>query len=231
MANFGKKAKLECQKGTVKVECVVSVYGESIDNETGKKRYKVVVQRLQDNVTREQAEQGLADALPFITNRKQWQYDEDGNSRASYTHYDYVTEEMMDAIRKAARNCYKTTASIEDTDGATETREIENYCVKLDIGFNPSKGEAFFYRIKQGVTPESLAKDIKYNMRHMPASGRVLTAAILEGHKNITDIASKVYADSLRIGKKESGSDAAGHFAPDGKPGQTPDMRLDIKNI
>ena len=188
---------------SVKVECVVSVYGESIDQETGKKRFKVVVQRLQDNITTEQAEQGLADALPFITNRKQWQYDEEGNSHALYTHYDYVTEEMMDAIKNAARNCFKTKANIEDTDGQVYSKDIDNYCVKLDIGFNLAKGEAFFYRIKQGVTPESLAKDIKYNMRHMPTSGRELTAKILEDHKNITDIASKVYADSLKVGKEE----------------------------
>lgn len=204
MANFGKKAKLECQKSTVKVECVVSVYGSSIDEETGKKRYKVIVQRLQDNVTEDQAEQGLADALPFITNRKQWHSDEEGNSKATYSHYDYVSEDMMDAIVKASRNCFKTRVNVENTDGSVETKTVDNYCVKLDIGFNLAKGEAFFYRIKSGITPESLAKDIKYNLRHMPTAGRELTEAILEGHKHITDIASRVYVDSLKLGKEDS---------------------------
>ena len=207
MANFGKKAKLDCQKSTVKVECVVSVYGSSIDDETGKRRYKVIVQRLQDNITIEQAEQGLADALPFITNRKQWYSDEEGNSKATYSHYDYVTEDMMEAIKNAARNCYQTKVNVEDIDGNIEEKIVDNYCVKLDIGFNLAKGEAFFYRIKSGITAESLEKDIKYNMRHMPAEGRELTAAILEGHKNITDIAAKVYADSLKIGKENAGQE------------------------
>lgn len=201
MANFGKKAKLDCQKSTVKVECVVSVYDESMDPETGKKRYKVVVQRLQDNITAEQAKQGLADALPFITNKKYWSYDEEGNGHAQYSHYDYITEDMMDAIKSAARNCYETKVNIEDTDGTVTAKNIDNYCVKLDIGFNLAKGEAFFYRIKSGITPESLAKDVKYNMRHMPVAGRELTAAILDGHKNITDIASRVYADSAKMAK------------------------------
>ena len=210
MANFGKKAKLECQKSTVKVECVVSVYDTFTDAETGKIRYKVVVQRLQDNITKEQAEQGLADALPFITNRKQWHYDEEGNGHAIYSHYDYITDEMMDAIKTAARNCYKSKVTIENVDGSVEHKEIDNFCVKLDIGFNLAKGEAFFYRIKSGVTSESLAKDVKYNMRHMPVAGRELTAAILEGHKNITDIASRVYADSLKIGKNDRTDDKSG---------------------
>ena len=202
MANFGKKAKLDCQKSTVKVECVVSVYGSSIDADTGKKRYKVIVQRLQDNITEEQAEQGLADALPFITNRKQWSSDEEGNSKATYSHYDYVSEDMMEAIKSAARNCFKTKANVENTDGSVEAKSIDNYCVRLDIGFNLAKGEAFFYRIKSGITADSLEKDIKYNMRHMPTEGRILTEAILEGHRHITDIASRVYVDSLKLGKE-----------------------------
>ena len=204
MANFGKKAKLDCQKSTVKVECVVSVYGSSVDEETGKTRYKVIVQRLQDMITTEQAEQGYADALPFITNKKQWYYDEEGNGHAMYSHYDYITDEMMEAIEKAARNCYETTVTIENIDGTNETKSIKNYCVKLDIGFNLAKGEAFFYRIKSGVNAESLAKDVKYNLRHMPVAGRELTKAILDGHRNITDIASKVYFDSLKLGQNEN---------------------------
>lgn len=210
MANFGKKASLECQKGTTKVECVVSVYGHSIDENTGKKRYKVIVQRLQDNVTEQQAEQGLADALPFITNRKHWCSDEEGNSKATYSHYDYITEDMMEAIRKAARNCFKTTVNVEDLNGDIDVKPVDNYCVKLDIGFNPAKGEAFFYRIKSGVTAESLAKDIKYNLRHMPAEGRELTEAILEGHRHITSIAARVHADSMKLGKAQDGTAGAG---------------------
>ena len=204
MANFGKRAKLDCQKSTVKVECVVSVYGSSIDEETGKTRYKVIVQRLQDLVTEEQAAQGFADTLPFITNKKQWYNDEEGNSHATYSHYDYITDDMMDAIEKAARNCYETTVTIENIDGTRETKNIKNYCVKLDIGFNLAKGEAFFYRIKSGITPESLAKDVKYNLRHMPVAGRELTKAILDGHRNITDIANRVYQDSLKIGHSDN---------------------------
>ena len=92
MANFGKKAKLDCQKSTVKVECVVSVYDTTYDEETGKPtHYKVIVQRLQDQVSIEDAEKGNADALPFITNKKQWYYDAEGNGHAVYSHYDYTT--------------------------------------------------------------------------------------------------------------------------------------------
>lgn len=203
MANFGKKAKLDFQKSTVKVECIVSVYDSSIDEETGKTRYKVIVQRLQDHVTEEQANQGLADALPFITNKKQWFYDSEGNGHAIYSHYDYITDDMMDAIKTAARNCYETVVNIENVDGTVENKKIKNYCVKLDIGFNLARGEAFFYRIKSGVTAESLAKDVKYNMRHMPVAGRELTAAIIEDHKNITDIAYKVYMDAQKLGKND----------------------------
>ena len=206
MANFGKKAKLDCQKSTVKVECVVSVYDTTYDEATGKPaHYKVVVQRLQDQVTMEQAEQGLADALPFITNKKQWYYDAEGNGHAIYSHYDYITQEMMDAIIKAAKNCYVSKVNIENTDGVVEEKEIKNYCVKLNIGFNLAKGEAFFYRIKSGVTPDSLAKDVKYNIRHMPVAGRELTSKIIEDHRNITDVAYKVYMDSLKIGQNEEG--------------------------
>lgn len=205
MANFGKKAKLDCQKSTVKVECIVSVYDQNYDVEAGVTRYKVIVQRLQDQITEEEAKQGLADALPFITNKKQWYYDEEGNGHAVYSHYDYVSEEMMDAIKKAAQNCYESEIEIENLDGSVVKKTIENYCVKLDIGFNLAKGEAFFYRIKAGVTPDSLAKDVKYNLRHMPASGRKLTADIIESHKNITDISLKVYKDSLEIGESKKG--------------------------
>ena len=72
MANFGKKAKLECQKSTVGVECIVSVYDTAYDEVTGEPvHYKVIVQRLQDQISVEDAEKGFADALPFITNKKQ----------------------------------------------------------------------------------------------------------------------------------------------------------------
>lgn len=206
MANFGKKAKLDSQKSTVKVECLVSVYETTNDEDGNPLRYKVVVQRLQDTVDMKDAEAGLADALPFITNRKQWTYDDEGNGHAAYSHYDYVTAEMMDAIKKAARNCYESEVTIENIDKTVERRRIENYCVKLDIGFNLAKGEAFFYRIKQNITQESLAKDIKYNLRHMPAAGRELTAAILDGHRDVTDVAYRVYMDSLKLGKDGSRS-------------------------
>lgn len=201
MANFGKKAKLDSQKSTVKVECLVSVYGESVDEETGSKRYHVIVQRLQDQVDPEHARLGWADALPFITNRKHWCHEPDGSCRVEYSHDDFISEDMMDAVKKAARNCYTSKVRVETSPGVFETRSVENYCVKLDIGFNLAKGEAFFYRIKAGVNAESLAKDIKYNLRHMPAEGRELTKAILDGHREITDIAQKVMADAAALGQ------------------------------
>lgn len=203
MANFGKKAKLECQKSTVKVECLVSVYGASVDEDTGAKRYHVIVQRLQDQVDVDSARQGWADALPFITNRKHWCHDAEGNCRVEYSHDDYVSEEMMEAIRKAAKNCYESVIKVETAPGVFEDTTVENYCVKLDIGFNLAKGEAFFYRIKAGVNADSLAKDIKYNLRHMPAEGRALTKAILDGHREITDIAQKVMADAAAMGQRD----------------------------
>lgn len=200
MANFGKKAKLECQKGTVKVECLVSVYDRSVDPETGAERYRVVAQRLQDQVAAGQAELGLADALPFITNRKLWCHQPDGSCKVEYSHDDYISGEMMDAIRKASKNCYRTKMTVETVPGVFEELDVENYCVRLDIGFNLAKGEAFFYRIKSGVNKDSLAKDIKYNLRHMPAEGRALTQAILDGHREITDIAQRVMRDAAAVG-------------------------------
>ena len=210
MANFGKKAKLECQKSTVGVECIVSVYDIAYDEETGKPaHYKVIVQRLQDQVSIEDAEKGFADALPFITNKKQWYQDVEGNGHAVYSHYDYIKPEMMDAIIAASKNCYESKVKIEDADGMTEEKVIQNYCVRLNIGFNLAKGEAFFYRIKSGVNKDSLAKDIKYNLRHMPKEGRELTEQILEGHRNVTDVAYKVYMDSLKLGQKEVEKDGS----------------------
>lgn len=201
MANFGKKAKLESQKSTVKVECLVSVYGESVDEETGNRRYHVIVQRLQDQVDPAHARMGWADALPFITNRKHWCHEPDGSCRVEYSHDDFVSEDMMAAIESAARNCYESQVQVEIAPGVFEPRTVKNYCVKLDIGFNLAKGEAYFYRIKSGVNAESLAKDVKYNLRHMPASGRELTKQILDGHREITDIAQKVMADAAALGR------------------------------
>lgn len=203
MANFGKRAKLECQRSTVKVECLVSVYEKSEDAETGAERYRVIVQRLQDQVDLGDAKMGLADALPFITNRKHWSHDAEGNCKVEYTHDDYVTGEMMDAIRNAAKNCYKSVIRVEVAPGVFEDREVENYCVRLDIGFNLGRGEAFFYRIKSGVNKDSLAKDVKYNLRHMPIEGRELTQAILDGHREVTDVAMRVMQDALALGKKK----------------------------
>lgn len=208
MANFGKRAKLDFQKPTRGVECLVSVYGRT-DGEDGEAvRYRVIVQRLQDRVDMADAEAGLADALPFITNKKQWFYDEDGNNRVGYSHYDFISAEMMEAIRKASPNCYITKEPIETEPGVIEEKEIENYCVRLNIGFNLGRGEAFFYRIKAGVNKDSLAKDIKYNLRNMPAEGRALTEAILKGHQDVTDVAYRVYMDSLALGKdRKDGGD------------------------
>ena len=202
MANFGKKAQLDCQKSTVKVECIVSVY-DTIYEEDGvtPSRYKVVVQRLQDQVAEEDAKAGLADALPYITNKKQWYYDEEGNAHAMYTHFDYVLPDMMKAITDAAKNCYESIVNVENIDGTIEEKTIKNYCVRLNIGFNLAKREAFFYRIKSGINKDSLAKDIKYNLRHMPTEGRELTAKIIEDHKNITDISYQVFMASQELGK------------------------------
>ena len=208
MANFGKRAKLECQKGTTGVECLVSVYGRTDGADGEPIRYRVIVQRLQDQVRVEDAEAGLADALPFITNRKQWFQDEEGNNKVGYSHYDFISADMMEAIRKAAKNCYVTKEPVETEPGDMRELEVENYCVRLNIGFNLGRGEAFFYRIKSGVNRDSLAKDIKYNLRHMPAEGRALTAAILEGHREVTDVAYRVYMDSLSLGKKGGADDA-----------------------
>ena len=204
MANFGKKAKLECQKSTVKVECIVSVYDTYYDDEGNVTRYKIVVQRLQDQLTEEQAKQGLADALPYIVNKKHLESDIDGVNKMIYSHYDLILPEAMDAIVNAAKNCYETTIVIDDGFGNKEEKTIKNYCVKLDIGFNLAKGEAFFYRIKSGVNKQSLEKDIKYNLRHMPQAGRELTAKIIKDHENITNIAFQVYQDALALGKDKT---------------------------
>lgn len=209
MAIFGKKAKLECQRGTTKVECLVSVYDRTDDDDGKPLRYRVVVQRLQDGVSMEDAEAGRADPMPFITNRKQWQFDAEGNGHIRYSHDDYVSAEMMEAIRAAATNVHESVATVETMPGVFEERKIEHYCVRLDIGFNLAKGEAFFYRIKSGVNKDSLAKDIKYNMRHMPAEGRRLTADIIRGHKDVTDVALRVYQDAMALQGGQAGKEAA----------------------
>lgn len=201
MANFGKKAKLESQKGTVKVECLVTVYDEILGDDGKPARYRVVVQRLQDGVAMSDAIKGLADPMPYITNKKQWLYDAEGNSRVRYTHYDYISPEMMEAVRNASKNVYESVVTEDDGEGGTHEKTVQNYCVRLDIGFNPARGEAFFYRIKAGVNKDSLAKDIKYNLRHMPAEGRALTAEILKGHRDVTDVAARVYRDAQALGK------------------------------
>ena len=142
MANFGKKAKLDCQKSTVGVECIVSVYDTTYDENGEATHYKVVVQRLQDSVTPEQAQQGLADALPFITNKKQWYYDAEGNGHAIYSHYDYITADMMDAIVAASKNCYVSKVNIENVDG-----EIEIMSIGTGVGSHTGPGTValFFY--------------------------------------------------------------------------------------
>lgn len=203
MANFGKRAKLETQKSTVGVECLVSVYGRTDGADGQPVRYRVVVQRLQDQVDMSDAEAGLADALPYITNKKQWFCDEEGNNRVGYSHYDFISSDMMEAIRSASKNCYVTKELVETEPGTMSEIPVENYCVRLNIGFNLGRGEAFFYRIKSGVNRDSLAKDVKYNLRHMPAAGRELTAAILDGHREVTDVAYRVYMDAMALGKSK----------------------------
>lgn len=193
MANFGKKAKLDSQKSTVGVECLVSVY-ETIyeDDMVTPARYKVIVQRLQDGVTEEQANEGLADVLPFITNKRVWSHDDMGNASVMYSHYDFILPEVMDAIKEVAKNCYITKVQVQDEAGVSEEYNVENYCVKLNIGFNLAKGEAFFYRIKSNVDVLN-EKDVKYNNRHTPKEGRELTGDIIERHQHITALAKAAF--------------------------------------
>ena len=187
MANFGKRAKLETQKSTVGVECLVSVYGRTDGADGQPVRYRVVVQRLQDQVDMSDAEAGLADALPYITNKKQWFCDEEGNNRVGYSHYDFISSDMMEAIRSASKNCYVTKELVETEPGTMSEIPVENYCVRLNR--------------------DSLAKDVKYNLRHMPAAGRELTAAILDGHREVTDVAYRVYMDAMALGKSKDKND------------------------
>lgn len=193
MANFGKKAKLDSQKATTGVECLVSVYETIYEADmVTPARYKVIVQRLQDGLTEDQANDGLADVLPYITNKRVWSHDEMGNASIMYSHYDFILPEVMDAIKSAAKNCYITKVQVQDEAGISEEYNVENYCVKLNIGFNLAKGEAFFYRIKSNVD-ESNVKDVKYNNRHAPKEGRELTGDIMEKHQHITELAKLAY--------------------------------------
>ena len=204
MANFGKKARLECQKSTVGVECLVSVY-ETIyeDDKKTPARYRVIVQRLQDGLTEEQANEGLADVLPYITNKKIWSHDELGNASVSYSHYDFILPEVMDSIAKAAKNCYVTKVKVEDEAGIIEDYEVKNYCVRLNIGFNLAKGEAFFYRIKTNIDEDN-AKDVKYNQRHEPKEGRELTDDIIAKHEHITQLAKAAFERQKALEEKNS---------------------------
>lgn len=202
MANFGKKAKLDSQKSTTGVECLVSVYETIYEADmVTPARYKVIVQRLQDGVTEQQANDGLADVLPFITNKRMWSHDEFGNASVTYSHYDFILPEVMNAIKKAAKNCYITKVQVQDEAGISEEYNVENYCVKLNIGFDLAKGEAFFYRIKSNID-ESNLKDVKYNDRHSPKEGRELTSDIIERHEHITELARLAY-ERLKNAKKE----------------------------
>ena len=107
----------------------------------------------------------------------------------------------MEAIQSAAKNCYESDVQVEIAPGVFEQRTIKNYCVKLDIGFNLAKGEAFFYRIKSGINAESLAKDTSSPFaRWRTMSSKIYCAYIFASFREMpADAASSPAISSIFI--------------------------------
>ena len=87
MARFGKQAALDAHKSTKEVECLVSVSDDncSINTMTGQpSSYYVEAQRLQDQVDPEDAMAGKADSNPYITNKKEYYRDINGETKEKF---------------------------------------------------------------------------------------------------------------------------------------------------
>lgn len=192
MARFGKQAALEAHKSTKEVECIVSVSDDncSINAATGQPAsYYVEAQRLQDQVDPEDARAGRADSNPYITNKKEYYRDKNGQQREKTSHTEQISVYGMEQIRKAASNEFDTVKKVFDAvTGEEREKIVHNYIVKLNIGFGGPGKSAFFYVPKAVNVTE---QDEKYSFRNMPKRGRELTQEIIDRHNEITRISKE----------------------------------------
>lgn len=197
MARFGKKAELDEHKSTQGVECIVSVSDDncSVNASTGQPSgYYVEAQRLQDNVSPEDAIAGKADSNPYITNKKEYYKDRTGRTCEKTSHVEKISVYGMEQIKNAAANEFNTVKKVFDAiTGEEKEKIVHNYVVKLNIGFDASG--AFFY-VPKAVN--NSPRDEKYSFRNMPKRGRELTQEIIDRHNEITrlakETADKIYA-------------------------------------
>lgn len=200
MARFGKQAALDEHKSTKEVECLVSVSDDncSVHAITGQPTsYYVEAQRLQDLVDPEDAKAGKADSNPYITNKKEYYRDINGQMKEKTSHTEQISVYGMEQIKKVATNEFDTIKKVFDAvTGEEKEKVVHNYIVKLNIGFGGPGKSAFFYVPKAVNNTE---KDEKYSFRNMPKAGRELTQAILDKHNEITqlskDAAKKLYTN------------------------------------
>ena len=191
MARFGKKAELEQQKTTKKVECIVSVSDDNCSRniKTGEPNsYYVEAQRLQDEVDPEDAKAGKADSNPYITNKKEYYMTMSGRKEKT-SHAEQISVYGMEKIKQAAVNEFDTVKKVFDAvTGEEKEKVVHNYIVKLNIGFGGPGQSAFFY-VPKAVNVTK--RDEEYSNRNMPKPGRELTAEILDKHNKITQIAKE----------------------------------------
>lgn len=192
MARFGKQAALEEHKSTKEVECLVSVSDDncSINAATGlPNSYYVEAQRLQDQVSPEDAMAGKADSNPYITNKKEYYRDINGETREKTSHTEQISVYGMEQIKKAATNEFDTIKKVFDSvTGEEKEKIVHNYIVKLNIGFGGPGQPAFFY-VPKAVN--KTAKDESYSFRNMPKAGRELTQEIIDNHNKITQLSKE----------------------------------------
>ena len=192
MARFGKQAALDEQKSTKEVECIVSVSDDncSINATTGlPSSYYVEAQRLQDQVSPEDAKAGKADSNPYITNKKEYYCTANGETREKTSHTEQISVYGMEQIKNAAVNEFDTVKKVFDAvTGEEKEKIVHNYIVKLNIGFGGPGKSAFFYVPKAVNQTE---KDEKYSFRNMPKRGRELTQEIIDKHNEITRLSKE----------------------------------------
>lgn len=192
MARFGKQAALEAHKSTKEVECIVSVSDDncSVNPNTGEpSSYYVEAQRLQDQVSEEDARAGLADSNPYITSKKEYYRDRNGEQKEKTSHTEQISVYGMEKIREAAVNEFDTIKKVFDSvTGEEKDKVVHNYIVKLNVGFGGPGKSAFFYVPKSVNLTE---KDERYSFRNMPRQGRELTQEILDRHNEITRLAKE----------------------------------------
>lgn len=206
MARFGKKAALESQKPVTDVECLVSVSDDNcqIDPMTGKTiKYYVEVQRLQDEVSEEDAKAGLADSNPYIVNRKEFYKTKSGELKEKVAHTESISPYGMEKIKEAAVNEFDTVKTTFDAvTGEHKEKVVHNYIVKLNIGFDALKNSGFFYVPK---TVNKTKKDEAYSFRNMPKAGRHLTQEIIDRHNEITRLSKEALNSDRSDDEKQGG--------------------------